>query len=181
MEEQCGSRRTALWSTLSIPRIQSNGGHASHTPLPNKSGDLKGRASLRLALLLPLRCSTFSHALKPSLKTTEWFQRDLVGRAFFFLHLKDNTIKPCERSRRIWFVLAFIVAIREETRARLLLRACNYCFCLFLKTQGQIICHRPGNPQTTDKRSLKAGKSSEESLIAVLKKAFNGVAFERQH
>lgn len=84
MGEQCGSRRPALWSTFGIPRIQSNGGHVSHTLRSNKSGDLKGRASLRLALLLPLHCSTFSHALKPFLTTTKWFQRDVVGRAFFF-------------------------------------------------------------------------------------------------
>lgn len=49
-----------------------------------------------------------------------------------FIHIQSHA-RPLWKHKWLWFVLACNTAISEETRARLV-RVCNYCFCLLLRT-----------------------------------------------
>lgn len=84
-------------------------------------------------ILLPSRFNnSFSHAPKLFVTTVKWFLKIVQHHKKAFIHIQSHG-RPLWKHKWLWFVLACNTAISEETRARLV-RACNYCFCLLLRT-----------------------------------------------
>lgn len=94
IEQHCWSGQAALWSTFSIPKVQSHGGHVSP------------QASIRS------RFASLQHIFSPFLTPEKWFQRDPVSRAsFFFLFPPQG-----HDNKALWALWWFVLVCKGAKR-----------------------------------------------------------------